>query len=321
MKWFLVLLVAAVSLGAGGFWWWSQQILPPDAASTNKVAFVVAKNQTAGQIIEQLSSKGLIRSPLAARIFSRVSGLGRKLQAGSFVLTPQLSLAEVFQVLTGPPADVWVTIPEGWRREQIAARMQTVLSQLEPQFVSSDFLTATATLEGQLFPDTYLIPISATTDQVVSIMTTNFAAKAQLNLPADRQILILASLVEREANSDSDRPTVAGILWKRFKAGWPLQVDAAVQYGQDTANCRARPTECKYWLPVTDTHFPSAFNTYIHPGLPPSAIANPGLASIQAAKNPAATPYWFYLHAADGSVYYARTIGEHNSNIDKYLRQ
>ena len=313
MKWFLVLLVAAVCLGAGGFWWWSQQILPPESTSTKKVAFVVAKSQTAGQIIEQLSTQSLIRSPLAARIFLRISGQGRKLQAGSFVLSPHQSLADIFQVLTGPPADVWVTIPEGWRREQIAVRMHTILSQSSQEFEIQDFLIATTTLEGQLFPDTYLIPISATADQVVKIMTANFAAKTQLNLPADRRTLIMASLVEREASSDSDRPTIAGILWKRFKAGWPLQVDATVQYVLGTTG---------NWWPINiDTKYPSAYNTYLRSGLPPQPIANPGLASVNAAKNPQTTPYWFYLHAADGSVYYARTLGEHNSNIDKYLRQ
>ena len=312
MKGWVVLLVVGVSLGVGGFWWWGRKILPPDLATSAKVVFVVAKSQTAGQIIEQLSSKNLIQSPLAARIFLRISGQGRKLQAGSFVLSSGQNLTEIFQVLTGPLANVWVTIPEGWRREQIAARMQTILGESSQEFVTADFITATATLEGQLFPDTYLIPVSATVEQIVKIMTNNFTTKTRLNLPADRQTLIIASLVEREANSDGDRPTIAGILWKRLNAGWPLQVDATVQYVLGTTG---------NWWPINiDTKYPSVYNTYLHPGLPPQPIANPGLASIQAAKNPTTTPFWFYLHTEDGSVYYAKTIGEHNSNIDKYLR-
>lgn len=303
----------------GGFWWWSQQILPVDAASQAKLAFVVSRDQTASQIIQSLSGAGLIRSPLVARIYLKISGQERKLQAGSFVLSPDMTLAQVYQVLTGPPADVWVTIPEGWRREQIAARLQATFGQTNQDFVATDFLKATATLEGQLFPDTYLIPISATAERVIQIMTANFAAKAKLSLPADSQTLIVASLVEREALSDTDRPVIAGILWKRLQAGWPLQVDAAVQYGRDSAICKAALLDCDYWKPLTDTKFASPFNTYLHSGLPPAPIANPGLSAISAAASPQTSPYWFYIHTPEGAVYYGRTVEEHNANIDKYL--
>ncbi len=312
MKWVLILLIGAVVVAGGGFWWWSQQVLPMSFSSTTKIAFVIVKNQTAGQIISQLAQKGLIRSQLAARLFLLISGLERKLQAGSFVLSPNQTLAAIFQSLTGPPADVWVTIPEGWRREQIAARMQSSLSPAGTGFNAQDFLTSTATMEGQLFPDTYLIPISATADRVVQIMTANFAAKVNLSLPSDRQTLILASLVEREAISEVDRPVIAGILQKRLRAGWPLQVDAAVQYA--LGNTR------DWWPQVTDTKIPSPYNTYLYPGLPPGPIANPGLAAINAAKNPQSSPYWFYLHSPDGAVHYAQTIQEQAVNIDKYLR-
>ncbi len=301
MKGILALLVVLVLFAGIGFWWWSKQILPPDASSASKTGFVVIKNETAGQIVRQLVEKGLIRSSLAARIFLLISNQEKHLQAGSFVLSPNLSLAEVFQVLTGPPADVWVTIPEGWRREQIAARLAANLTDFNPQ----EFIRQTATLEGRLFPDTYLIPISATPSAVIQIMNSNFMFKVG---SIDDKTLIIASLVEREANSTTDRPIIAGILWKRLKAGWPLQVDATVQYARGD------------WSPATDTRYPSIYNTYLHPGLPPTPIANPGLASINAAKNPQNSPYWFYLHTADGSAYYAKTVEEHNSNIDKYLR-
>lgn len=301
MKGILALLVVMAVFAGMGFWWWSQQILPPDASSAGKTNLVVVKNETAGQIVQQLQNKGLIRSSLAARIFLLISNQEKHLQAGSFVLSPNLGLAEIFQVLTEPPADVWITIPEGWRREQISARLAANLADFNP----AEFIRQTATLEGRLFPDTYLIPISATPSAVVQIMLSNFTSKVGF---IDDRTLILASLVEREANSATDRPIIAGILWKRLKAGWPLQVDATVQYARGD------------WSPVTDTRYPSTFNTYIHPGLPPTPIANPGLTAINAAKNPETTPYWFYLHAADGSAYYAKSIEEHNSNIDKYLR-
>ena len=150
MKGILALLVVTVVFAGIGFWWWSQQIFPPNASFVSKTSFVVVKNETAGQIVQRLHDKGLIRSPLAARIFLLISDKEKHLQAGSFILSPNLSLAEVIQVLTGPPADVWVTIPEGWRREQIATRLAANLTD----FNSQEFIRLTATLEGRLFPDT-----------------------------------------------------------------------------------------------------------------------------------------------------------------------
>lgn len=312
MKWGLVLLVAAVGLGLVGFGWWSQQVRAPSPGNKEKVAFVVTRDQTGNQIISSLARLGLIRSQPAARIYLYVAGLQNRLQAGSFVLTRNMALSEVFTALTGQPADVWVTIPEGWRREQIAARLQATLADVGTSFNAEEFLQATANLEGQLFPDTYLIPVGATAADVVRIMTTNFTAKAQLDLPNERRTLIVASLVEREANSDTDRPTIAGILLKRLAAGWPLQVDSTVQYTTGDPG--------DWWPKEIDTKISSPYNTYLQAGLPPTPIANPGLASITATKNPTQTPYWYYLHAPDGAVYYAQSLTEHNANIDKYLK-
>ena len=322
MKWFLVLLVAAVVLGAGGFWWWSQEILPPQPGNEEKLAVVVAPNQTGNEIVGELASQGVVKSFLAAKIYLYVSGLQSKLQAGSFVLTRGQTLAEIIQTLTGPSVDVWVTIPEGWRREQIAIRLEKALTEVNiSKFSVQDFMAGSQRLEGRLFPDTYLIPRTASASDVIRIMTANFAAKSQIDPVSQKDTLILASLVEREGKTDADRPIIAGILINRLEAGWPLQVDATVQYTLDNDRCRSTEIQlCKYWEPVTNSKFPSPYNTYLHAGLPPTPISNPGLASIRAALNPAITPYWYYLHAPDGSFHYARTLTEHNSNIDKYLR-
>ncbi len=322
MKAIVVGLLLAVVVAGTGFWWWSSQILPPNPNNDEKVAFVVTKAQTGSEIIANLAAQGLIRSPLAAKLYLYIADLQNKLQAGSFVVSRNLTLAQIFQTLTGPATDVWVTFPEGWRQEQIAIRLDATLGNVpEGNFHWQDFVSGTIGLEGQLFPDTYLLPRAASASDVIRIMTTTFATKTNLDPKADKDTLILASLVEREGKTDADRPVIAGILTKRLKAGWPLQVDATVQYAQDNDRCKnAGVITCKYWEPVTDAKFPSLYNTYLHPGLPPTAIANPGLASIQAAQSPTDTPYWFYIHDNQGQVHYAKTSTEHAANIDKYLR-
>ena len=114
---------------------------------------------------------------------------------------------------------------------------------------------------------------------------------------------------------------VAGILWKRIENDWPLQVDAANQYGVASVNCSPFDQECDWWpiLTKSDIEADSPYNTYKYPGLPPSPIACPGLSSINAAVFPEDSGYWFYIHEPNGTIHYAETIEEHNSNIARYL--
>jgi len=131
----------------------------------------------------------------------------------------------------------------------------------------------------------------------------------------------IASLVERETRSEAERPVVAGILLKRLKAGWPLQVDAAVQYAVAGVNCSRFDPACQWWPSLTkeDLMINSPFNTYKFKGLPPAPIANPGLSSLEAAFSPEESDYWFYLHDGQGQIHYAKTLAEHQENIQKYL--
>ncbi len=294
----LFVLLALTSLL--GFVWWTRQLSPLNPASDQTRPFIIASNQSASAISQALFEQKFIRSPQVAKIYFVFSGLDKKIKPGTYLLSPTTDLKNLLTSLTSGPRDIWVTFPEGWRREQIAARLASSLENFE----TANFLSLTATLEGRLFPDTYLIPTYAAPADIVNTMTTTFNRKIG---PIDTSTLILASLVERETKTAVDRPIVAGILLKRLKAGWPLQIDATVQYAYGD------------WSPVTDTRYPSLYNTYIHTGLPPTPIANPGLASIEAARHPQNTPYWFYLHAPDGTTHFAATIEEHNLNIDKYL--
>lgn len=301
MKLLVGLSLSLVLLAFGGFAWWTGQLAPANSSDEKTYSFIIPVGQSASQTTSALFSKNLIRSTLAANLYLKISGLDKKIRPGTYFLSPSLHLKPLLESLTAGPRDVWITFPEGWRREQIATRLAANLQNFNPQ----TFLALTATLEGRLFPDTYLIPTYSTEEDIVHMLTANFSQKVGSLDPDD---LILASLVERETRHSSDRPTVAGILKKRLAAGWPLQVDATIQYARGD------------WSPITNTRIPSVYNTYIHPGLPPAPIANPGLDSINAVRYPKTTLYWYYLHDARGEIYYATTISEHNSNVDKYLR-
>lgn len=313
----IICLLALV--GGGGFVWWQTQLAAVNPTNTQEVAFVVPRAQAAAITLQQLEAQGLIRSSLAARIYLKVTNSGQSLQNGTFLVSPSQDLQTVIAVLSQGPKDIWVTFPEGWRREQIAARLASQLVGPEATFDTAEFMQATQALEGQLFPDTYLIPRTASAADVVRLMTATFASKTSLDPVADQDTLILASIIEREGKTTTDRPIIAGVLQNRLDADWPLQVDAAVQYGRDTTQCRGN-LDCDWWSPLYDSKIPSLYNTYLHAGLPPGPISNPGLVSINAALNPADTPYWYYIHAPDGTAYYATTLAEHNANIDKYLK-
>lgn len=309
MKIILAILVIITALALGGFFWYSQAIAPADPANHAKVPFVVVKNQSAYSVVEKLASKGLIKSALVGKIYLKLSGLGTKIQAGAYTIAPDVAMQTILFSLTSGPSDIWVTIPEGFRREQIAERFFSKLNGPDAQFDSLEFIAKTATIEGRLFPDTYLIPTSANADLVISQMLANFSKKGGT---VAQNELILASLIEREAKTDSERPIIAGIIQNRLKGGWPLQIDATVQY--------ALGKNSDWWPKEIDTKMISIFNTYLREGLPPRPICNPGQASVRAAQNPQSTDYWFYIHDNQGQVHFAKTSNEHVANIDKYLR-
>ncbi len=304
----IIVIAAAIAVGVTSLWW-KEQIKPTN--NTQEITIVVPKNQVAGVTVQQLANQNVIRSAMAAKLYLRATSMGSKLQNGTFVIAPNQTLPQVLEALTHPAKDVWVTIPEGWRREQIAARFAAELTGPEAVFAPAEFLAETKNLEGQLFPDTYLVPRYATASDVVKLLTSNFSKRTPLDLKSQYSALILASLVEREGKTNQDRPIIAGILTNRLNAGWPLQVDASVQYALGTA--------ADWWPNNIDTKFPSVYNTYLHTGLPPTPIASPGLSAINSALNPEASDYWYYIHSPDGVAHYAKTLAEHNANIDKYL--
>lgn len=304
---------------AGGWFWWADATAPVAPQDTKPEIFVVRSGEGVRTIAANLSSHGLIRSPTAFFILVKFMGLERTLQAGDFRLNRTMNARDIAQELTHGYLDIWVTTLEGWRVEEIANRLAKDLDIPEVEFLK-------VSREGYMFPDTYLIPREATPGAIAKIFLDTFNQKvtAQMKEDAAKQdlsfdeVLILASIVEREGRTDSDRPIIAGILLKRLKADWPLQADATLQYALGYQ--LGEKTWWKKSLTDEDKKIRSPYNTYRNPGLPPAPISSPGLAAINAVLYPEDSPYWFYLHDPEGSVHYARTIEEHNDNIATFLQ-
>jgi UPF0755 protein len=318
---FFVALIVIVM--AGSFY-----AQPVNKGDNSRKEFVIAQGENLDQIASDLSKAGLIRSRTVFKVVVLIKNLSKKIQAGYFSLTPAQSTGEIAVRLTKASVrQVWVTIPEGLRREEVANLVldKLVESKMPHHFDPEEFIRLTAKLEGRLFPNTYALAPNVTTQDVIEKLNGEFAkVVAALNIPADQlnRVVTLASIVEREAGSDEERSEVAGVLTNRLKAGAALRVDASVQYAISSARCRIRI--CDWWpksLTRTDIAFASSYNTYQNPGLPPGPIDNPGKASLEAALKPKATKYWYYLHDSSGQIHYAVTLEEHNQNICTYLKK
>ncbi|MBI5358103.1 endolytic transglycosylase MltG [Candidatus Amesbacteria bacterium] len=306
MKFWIGLISISISFSAlvyAGMYWWKIQLTPVNITNKSEQTLVIANNESANLVLQKLVNQRLIRSYWVAKLYLQGQGLDQSLRPGSYSLSQSLSLSEIFETLTSGPKDIWVTIPEGYRREQIAQKFANF-----EQFDSREFIVLTASSEGRLFPDTYLVPLHANAKDVVSMMSKNFGNR--IGEISDEN-LILASLVEREVRENTDRKIVAGIILKRLKASWPLQIDATIQYALGNKN--------DWWPKNIDTEFESKYNTYLNSGLPPTPIANPGIESINAVLKPTESEYWYYLNDTKGVTHFAKTLAEHNLNVDKYL--
>lgn len=305
MKKLLLFPLIFVFCGAVVAYWFYQSVKPAAQKESFK-DFLITKGSSAAQIGNKLEKEELIRSSLAFKVYVQVSGQAGRIQTGEFRLSPNLSLFGIVKELLSGPRELWVTVPEGLRREEVADRFSKTLGKEET--FTEEFLLLTEGEEGYLFPDTYLFPKTASASAIVAKMKRTFDAKTE-GLAVDRETVILASLIERETKKDEERPIVAGILMNRLDIGMALQVDATIQYAKGD------------WRPITalDKALNSPYNTYKFPGLPPGPIASPGLSSIKAAINPVETDYFFYLHDSEGNIYYAKTLEEHNRNVSRYL--
>lgn len=298
--------------------WWYDGTRAVDPSDTTQIAFSVESGDGVRVIATNLSDKNLIRSATAFFVVVKMLGLETNLQAGEFRLQKAMNARTIAQTLTHGITDSWITTLEGWRVEEVAVKVAKDLEIPESEFLK-------VAKEGYMFPDTYMIPKDATVGAIVKIFTDTFNEKitntmrleAKKNDLTFSEALILASIVEREGQTDEDRPVIAGILLNRLNADWPLQADATLQYalGYQTKE----KTWWKKELFDDDKEVRSPYNTYINKGLPPAPICNPGLSAMKAALYPKTTEYMYYIHDAQGVVHYAKTLEEHNANVSQYL--
>lgn len=316
---FVIFFCILVALAWGGWFWWQYSISAVDPVDTTPITLTVIRGEGAKAIAADLEAKNLIHSKTGFYLLIKLLAIEKDLQAGDFRLNKSMDARTIALTMTHGILDVWVTMLEGWRVDEIATELTRELNIPEAQFLQY-------AKEGYMFPDTYLVPRDATASAVVNMFMDNFNKKVTPQMHEDAkktgltfaQTITLASLVEREGKTDTDRPVIAGILLNRIKADMALQVDATLQYALGY-----QPFEKSWWkkeLTDDDKKINSPYNTYTNPGLPPGPIANPGLASIKAAIYPTATDYLYYIHDKTGAAHYAKTIEEHNANIQKYLQ-
>ncbi len=309
-RWYAVIMFVAL-LSFGG---WHFFTAAPAGFSPGNV--VIAQGASAAKVAQELAEAHVIAHPALLRALLRVSGEENSVQAGMYGFdTPENLFVVLRRIVTGdyglPP--VRLTFVEGATVRDMAARIAYAF----PDISEADFRRVAQPYEGYLFPDTYFLPPSSDAASIVALMRANFAAKTAALSPEIAasghtlsDIVIMASLVEKEARAPTDKRVVAGILWNRILRGMPLQVDAVFGYiyNRDT-----------YSPSLTDLKTDSPYNTYLHTGLPPGPIDNPGLDSLEAAADPAKTDYLYYLTGADGRMHYATTYAGHQANLKRYL--
>lgn len=323
-KWILLVGVLAILLGSFVY-----GLSKPVNSASKDITYVSIKSgMTADTIGNLLYEQGLIKNVLAFRIVSKIHGLDSKLKAGDYSFTKDMSVMQIVDKLArGETAQKQITIPEGYTVDQIALLIKEKqlgdpdkFKKLAKNFIPYSYMTANSStvypVEGYIFPDTYEIGSGASEEDILTMMVTEFDKRfsqemreraEQIGL-SNREVIILASLVEKEARIDSDRPIIAGVFLNRLKHNMPLQSCATIQY------ILGYP---KPELSIQDTEIDSVYNTYQHSGLPPGPIANPGLASINAVLYSTDTDYLYFVADKQGHHHFSKTYEEHLTAIEQ----
>ena len=296
---------------------------------SEKFVILVKPGMAANDIGDLLYKQGAIKSIVLFRIVSKIQGMENSMQPGEYVFSKNMTVQQIVAMLArGETSDEHITIPEGYTVEQIAKLLEEkqlgsaknfreVAQSFVPyNYMINDNSNVKYKSEGYMFPDTYQITKGTTEQQILSMMTMQFdkqftesmRLKAIENGLSIKDVIILASLVEKEAQLPSDRPIIAGVFLNRLKQNMPMQSCATIQYilGYPKAE-----------LTVQDTEISSPYNTYQHMGLPPGPIANPGIASINAVLYPQNTDFIYFVADKQGAHHFSKTYAEHLIAIEQ----
>jgi UPF0755 protein len=319
----LVALVAVLA-GAALLWWdWHA----PYKRVPKEILVSIPKGMHAGQVMELLSREGMVRNRVSFKLAYGLFGHPRGLRAGTYKFDRPLSPIQVIEKLNrGEVVYIKVTVPEGLRAGEVAHLLAEAGLGREPVFLQAiakpqvilDLDSSAKDLEGYLFPETYLLDPALNEEAVVQTLVRGFRqwwlGRGGV-LPVGmtlRSVVTLASLVEEETAVSAERGLVAGVFANRLRLGMPLQTDPTIVYAQSLEGVY-RGT-----LTRMDWGFPSPYNTYLHSGLPPGPICNPGRASLEAALNPTPSAFLYFVSRNDGAHAFSRTLEEHNRAVAHY---
>lgn len=299
-----------------GVWFVNYLISPPADFPTSE-PIKIESGLRVYEIANLLQEKKIIHSAWLFALLSKYVDNSTNLQAGVYSFEESKTVFAVLDKLAAGEViseSIRVTFTEGLTIEEYALLLENHL----PNFNRSNFLELAEGKEGFLFPDTYEFEPKADETDVLSILERNYEAKVQ-SLQAkiashnldEYEVITLASILEREANSKTSMRTVSGILQNRLAIGMALQADATVGYVLDKPLAE---------LTAEDLEIDSPYNTYLYNGLPPTPVGNPGIMAIEAVLDPIETEYFYYITGDDGNFYYATTFDEHRENIRLYLQ-
>jgi len=311
----LLLFLLVIMVLAGGAFIVFTNIMggPADRSSEEMIVVTVAEGSGTESIGRLLEENGVIKSTFEFKLKSRLDGNDGKYKAGSYELSPSMSMDEIMEIMvSGKQKSIKVTVPEGYTLRQIAETAAASGICTTEEFLAEsstgvfDFKYDDQMAEGELryegflFPDTYLLSENASAHDLIQMMLNRFteiydpqAANATMTSCSLMEVITVASLIEREARADEERPLIASVIYNRLDKGMKLQIDATVQYALG---------EQKDRLLYSDLKVESPYNTYTNEGLPPAPIASPGQASINAALNPAQSDYLFYVLKSADSI-------------------
>jgi len=324
----LLLVAAAALLGLAALAASAYRALQPPARSGASVVVEIPRGAALGAVAALLEDAGAIRSARAFRWLARLTGRASALRAGEYELAPELGAAEVLERLaSGAVMTHRVVLPEGLRVEEVAARIEAAGLGTAADFIGvardpanvAAFGVEGASLEGYLFPETYELAKGIPPSEIARLMVDHFlsvwgplAPQAKERNLSMHEVVVLASLIEKETGAPEERPLIAAVFLNRLARGMRLETDPAVIYGIADFDGNLRRVH------LEDAGNP--YNTYLHAGLPPGPIANPGAAALRAVVEPAEADYLYFVARKDGTHQFSRTYGEHVRAVNRFQR-